>query len=146
MEFSIEFNGRETTVSIEKGILCYPERNQLEIDYRNQVIRGFRYEKGIFLRPDSFRLVTEYDYTIVLERVPDLSADYEEFHNYKNLRSWLHRNDAELLLQNVKIFIYGIVLKLYIYVPQNATVSIVHSKQILNFDKYYEIEPEEDND
>ena len=49
-------------------------------------------------------------------------------------------------MNNVKIFIYGIVLQLYIYVPQDAVVSIVHSKEVLKFDTTYELAPEEEND
>ena len=146
MEFNIEVNGKETTICVQPGIIAYPKRNQLEIDYLNQVMRGLHYEQGIILQRSLFRLITEWKYTINFERVPDLVSEYTEQHNYQQMRNWLRRDTAEFHLDNVKLIIPGCVLQLDIYVPQSATVSIVHSKQVLEFDKFYELEPEEDND
>ena len=70
MEFLIEANGRETTVSIQKGFICYEERKQLEIDYWNQVMRGLqskrtRLSSNVF--PTLMRLLTNCTITSSFE-------------------------------------------------------------------------------
>ena len=124
MEFVVEVNGAVTGFCLTPGQLVNTTKKQIEFDQVYDKIRFLKYYECVKLKANDFEIITPNKYTVILERVENLSAEYDKKYNFSQGQLWLENGNCEFRLNNVKIRIDEYEMKITVQVSSDATVKL----------------------